>query len=335
MYTYRRKMVFQLLFVICAFTPVVAEAPAITLSELRQIVTDSRESVTMAHLVYIEESNSNEPPPFNEGSISYKIYQAQTSGRRKKVDMLLDRVGDRVKMSLTELRDIDKLLKEHHLPPEQKINFPKSRTFLMQGDYDMEISDGNAPNRPMDMLITVRPCRHNMFKFTSLGIIDERLIPEDVNATLTEIDSDGKSLLRIELTTKGQNALKRTIDCDPSLGYRFYHIQWHSDGQLVWETIADNYKDVNDVNNTIVVPYPFLYIDRIFDRDGKIRRETKYVMEKVRLGVDLSPDDFKIFVPAGTQFIDDISKAIHTIEQSGYMGIDDALSIGRKWLLKR
>ena len=334
MYTLERKMVSLLLLLICAVTPLGAQVPAITLSELRQIATDSRESVDTAHLVYIEEIDSNEPPPFNEGSISYKIYQAQTDGRRRKVDLLLDRAGDRVKMSLTELRDVDKLLKKYHLPPEQKINLPKSRTFLMQGDYDMEISDGNAPNRPMDLGLYVRPGRTAMFRFTSLGIIDEKLLSEDLGPALSEVDSDGKSLLRIELITKGQKMLKRTIECDPSLGYRFRRIQWHSEGQLIKETIADDYRYVNNVNNTIVVPYPFLYINRSFDKDGKIIKETKYVMEKIELGVDLSPDDFKVFVPAGTQFIDDISKVIHTIERSGYMGIDDALSIGEKWLLK-
>jgi len=334
MYTLERKIAFQLLFLICAVTTVGAEVPAITLPELRQIVTDSRESITTAHLVYIEESDDNKPPPFNKDTIYYKIHQAQTSGCRRKVDMLLDRVGDRVKMSLTELRDVDNLLKEHNLPPEQKINFPKSRTFLMQGDYDMEISDGNAPNRPMDLGLYVRPGRTAVFRFTSFGIIDEKLLSEDLGPTLSEINSDGKSSLRIELTTKGQKTLKRTIDCVPSLGYRFRRIQCHSDGHLVWEKIADNYRFVNDVNNTIVVPYPFLYIERNFDKDGKIRRETKYVMEKVELGVDLSPDDFKIFVPAGTQFVDDINKAIHTIEESGYIGIDDALNIGESLLIK-
>ena len=332
----KRKAISQSLLLIFAVASVGAETSAITLSELRQIATESRESVTIAHLVYVEESISNEPPPFNEGSISYKIYQAQTDGRRRKVDLLLDRAGDRVKMSITELRDIDKLLKEHHLPPEQKINFPKLRYFLMQGDYDMEISDGNASSGSLCLGLVIRPGRHDMFKFTSLGVIDEKLIPEDANSTLTEIESGGKALLHIELTTKGQNPLKRTIDYDPSQGYRFRRIQWYSaDGRLAMETIADDYRDVSDVNNAIVVPYPFLYIERSFDKDGGIIRERKYMMEKIELGVDLSPEDFKVFVPAGTDFMDDvISMRLHTIEQSGYMGIDDALSIGEKWLLK-
>ena len=152
---------------------------------------------------------------------------------------------------------------------------------------------------------------------------------------MTEINLDGKTLLRIVLTTKGQNTLKRSIDCVPSLGYRFRRIQCHSDGHLVWEKIADNYRFVNDISSMFEVPYPFLYINRSFDKDGKIRRETKYVMEKVELGVDLSPEDFKIFVPAGTRFVDDVSKVIHTIENSGYIGIDDALNIGKSLRIKQ
>lgn len=332
MYTPGRKLVFQLLLIICAVTLLGAQESSITLSELRQIATESRKSVTFAHMVYVEESISNEPPPFDKDTTNYKIYQIQTNVRRK-VDLLLDRAGDRVKMTITDLRDIDKLLKEWQLPPKQKINVPKLRYFLMQGDYDMEISDGNASNGPLDLGLVKRLGRHDMFKLMSLGVIDEKIIPEDANSTLTKIESGGKALLRIQHTGTGQNAIKRTIDCDPSLGYRFRRIQWHSEGQLIKEIIADDYRDVNDGNG--VVPYPFLYIDRSFDKDGRISRETKYVMEMVELGVDLSPDDFKIFVPAGTDFMDDvISMRLHKIEQSGYMGIDDALSIGEKWLLK-
>jgi hypothetical protein len=205
----------------------------------------------------------------------------------------------------------------------------------MQGDYDMEISDGNASNGPSQLGLVKRPGRHDKFKFMCLGAIDEKIIPEDANAILTEIESDGKVMLRIQYTRTGQNEIKKTIDCDPSQGHRFRRIQWHSNGRLVMETIADDYRDVNNVNNSIVVPYPFLYIERSFDENGGIIRERKYMMEKVELGADLSPEDFKVFVPAGTEFMDDvISMRLHTIERSGYMGIDDALSMGEKWLLK-
>ena len=78
-----------------------------------------------------------------------------------------------------------------------------------------------------------------------------------------------------------------------------------------------------------------MYIDRSFDKDGRISRETKYVMEKVQMGVDLSADDFKIFVPVGTNLLDSVvSMTTHKIERSGYIGINEALSIGTKGQLK-
>jgi len=339
MYTLERKIVFQLLFVICSATLARAQGPAITLSELRQIVTDSREpttSVNTAHLVYIEEFNDNNPTTGDKDSVKYKVKEVHKN-KRFKVDGILDYRTKSLKSSLTDLRDVDALLKEHNIPPVQKSVVSYSRKLVIQEPYEMELLGIDVSDAPPDLILSKSsgPGRYYMFGLISLGIINEKLLSEDLEPILSEINSDGKSLLRIELTTKGQKTLKRTIDCDPSLGYRFRRIQCHSDGQLIKETIADDYRYVNDVNNTIVVPYPFLHIDRSFDKDGKISRETKYVMEKVELGVDLSPDDFKIFVPAGTRLFDSVaSKIIHTIEKSSYIGIDDALNIGRKRLLE-
>jgi hypothetical protein len=339
MYTLQRKLVFQLLFVICSATLAGAQVPAITLSELRQIVTYSRESVTSvttAHLVYIEDFNDNKPTAGEKDSLEYKVNELHKH-RRFKVDGILNCKTKSLKGSLTDLRDVDALLKEHNIPAVQKSVVSSSRIIVIQRPYEMELLGIDVSDAPPDLILSRCPGpKYYMFGLTSLGIINEKLLSEDLSPTLSETNSDGKSLLRIELITKGQKSLKRTIDCDPSLGYRFRRIQCHSEGQLVWETIADDYRYVNDVNNTIVVPYPFLYINRSFDKDGKIRRETKYVMEKVQLGVDLSPYDFKILVPAGTQFIDTVvSMTTHTIDQSGYLGIDDALSIGSDLQLKR
>ncbi len=328
MYTPGRKMVFQLLFVICSATLARAEGPTITLPELRQIVTDSRESLTTAHLVYIEEFNDNRPSTGDKDSLEYKVKETHKH-KRFKADKIFDCRTKSLKSSLTDMRDVDALLKQHNIPPVQKSVVSYSRKLVVQRPYEMELLGIDVSDAPPDLILSKCPGRYHMFRLTSLGIINEKFLSEDLGPRLSEIHSDGRSLLQIELTTKGQNTLKRTIDCDPSLGYRFRRIQWHSDGQLIKETIADDYRYVNDVNG--VVPYPFLYIDRSFDKDGKIRRETKYVMEKVELGVDLSPDDFKIFVPAGTHFIDAVvSMTTHTIEQGGYIGIDDALSIGTK-----
>jgi len=339
MYTLERKIVFQLLFLICSATLAGAQGPAITLSELRQIVTDSRESitsVTTAHLVYIEDFNDNRPTTGEKDSLEYKVNELHKH-KRFKVDGILNCGTKSLKSSLMDLRDVDALLKEHNIPAVQKSVVSSSRIIVIQRPYEMELLGIDVSDAPPDLILSKCPGqKYYMFGLISLGIINEKLLSEDFGPTFSKVNSDGQSLLRIELIREGQNSLKRTIDCEPSLGYRFRRIQLHSDGQLIKETIADDYRYVNDVNNTIVVPFPFRYINRSFDKDGKIRRETKYVMEKVQLGVDLSPDDFKILVPAGTNFIDVvISMTTHTIERSGYMGIDDALSIGRERLLKR
>jgi hypothetical protein len=341
MYTLERKIVFQLLFLICSATLSEAKGPAITLSELREIVTDNRESitsVTTSHLVYIEEFNDSRPSTGEKESLEYKVKEMHKH-KRFKVDGILNYGTKSLKSSLMDLRDVDALLKEHNIPAEQKSVVSSSRIILIQRPYEMELLGIDVSDTPPDLILSKCPGpKYYMFGLISLGIINEKLLSEDFDPILSEVNSCEQSLLRIELTVEGQNSTKSAIkiDCDPSLGYRFRRIQCFSDGQLIKETIADDYRDVNDVNNMIVIPYPFRYINRSFDKDGKICIETKYVMEKVRLGVDLSPDDFKIFVPADTHFIDTVvSKTTHTIDQSSLIGIDDALSIVRELLLKR
>lgn len=324
MYRRGQKLVFQLLFLICSATLAGAQQPGVTLSELRQIVADSRESVTTAHLVYTEEFNDNRPTAGEKDSLEYKVNEMHKH-RRVKVTGLLDCATKSLKSSTTDLRDIDALLKEHDIPVVQKSVVSYSRTLVIQRPYEMELLGIDASDEPPDLILSERPGPYYMFGLTSLGVINEKLLSEDFEPTLSEANLDGRSLLRIELNGKGENPLRGTIECDVSLGCRFRRIQWQAaDGRLVQEKIADDYRDVNGMQ------YPFLYISRSFDKDGKISSERKYVMEKVQLGVDLSADDFKIFIPAGTQLIDAVSSmTTHKIEQSGYMGIDDAMTLGR------
>jgi hypothetical protein len=329
MYTLERNLVFHLLVLICSATLARAQGPAITLPELRQIVTNSQESVNTAHLVYIEEFNDNRSSTGDKDSVKYKVKELNKHTRFK-VDGILDFRTKSLKRSTTDLRDVDALLEERNISPVQKSVVSWSRALVIQQPYEMELLGIDVSDAPPDLILSKCPGRYHIFSLMSLGII-KRVLSEDRNPILTEIESGGRSLLNIQLTIERPNdsPIVEKIKCDPALGYRFRHIEQRVDGQLINETIADDYRDVNGV------PYPFLYIDRSFDKDGRIRRETKYVMQKVELGVNLSPGDFKIFVPAGTRLFDAVvSMTTHTIEQSGYMGIDDALSIGKKLPLK-
>jgi len=274
MYILERKIVSQLLLLICAFTAVAAEGSAITLPELRQIATDSRESVTTAHLVYIDELNDNRPIDGNENSIEYKLEKI-SNHRLMEVDAILDCKAQKAKSSLTELRDVDALLEEYNLPARQKMNVSWTKTVIHQDIYEMEFADSSILNEGHAMMLLSESLGspNSLFKMRSLGVISDKLLSEDYEPTLSDINSNGQSLLRVELTRERQNATKTTIkiDCDPLLQYRFRRIEWRSDGHLNREIIADDYREVSDVNG--VVPYPFLYIERSFYKDGQIRRD--------------------------------------------------------------
>ena len=325
------KSISQLLSLLCAATLMGAQPKVITLPELRQIITESQESAATSHLVYIEEINDNRLIAANGNTYRYKEEIDKIRKHRcTKIDAIVDCKAKSVKSVLTDLRDVDALLKENHLPPEQKINVSESRIVLHQDTYEMQFTGADVSNGPPELDIFERPDLANyMFRMSSLGVINKKLLSEDRIPTLTQIDLGGRHLLCIQLTIKGQESLSATvkIECDPSLGYRFRRIQRYSEGRLIAETTADDYRDVNGV------PYPFLYVERSFDKDGKICRETKYVFEDVKLGVDLSANDFKIFVPAGTDITDAVvAMTAYKVEQSAYMGIDDVLGMGIKRL---
>ncbi len=326
-----RKIVYLLLLLICVVAKVKAGESAITLPELRQIATESRESITTGHFVFIEEFNDNRPIDNDVNSIEYKLKKFHNH-RRLKANVILNNKTKSLKSLLTDSRDMDVLLKEYNLSPKYKETISQwTRSLLIQPSYEMELPGTNVKDIPLDLILSKRTQEeHYRFSLIHLGIINEKLLTEDYGPILSEINSGSKSLLRIELNQSGQNLIKTTIDCDPSLEYRFCRMQRHRDGQLINETIAEDYRDVKDANG--VVPYPFLYIERSFGEDGRISVETKYMMEKIELGVDVSPDDFKIFVPAGTHMLDSVvTMTVHTIEKDGYMGIDDALAIVTSW----
>jgi len=244
--------------------------------------------------------------------------------KRIKVDALLDSKNKDAKISFTDLRDIEALLEKNHLPPEQQMNISWSKTVLTKNTYEMQLSGTNSlKDIPPQLALFEAPNPPNdEFGLISLGMIDKKLLSENRKPVLSNIDSNGNSLLLIEVTSNGQNAPKGTIECDPSLGYRFRRIEWRSNGKLIRETIADDYRDIKGT------PYPFIYIDRTFDKDEKILVETKYTFDKVELGVDLSPSDFKILVPDKTIFTDAfLSMSRQEIEKGDYMGIADVLNI--------
>ena len=330
MYTLGKKIVFQISISLCIVLFIAAQACAITASELEQIIKDTQESVTTAHLVYVMDWNDNYPVAGSDDDIMVLLRKA-SKHRLNREDRIIDLENKRIKGSITDLRDLDTLLKKYNLPDEQKTNVSLSRDAVIQETYEMILSDGFVEGGPAQLALTERPGRPPRFKseMLSFGLIDDELLSQQNNPTFTEINSDGKKLLRIQLTQKREDANLPTInvkiDCDPALSYRFYRIEKSINGNIGVETIADDYRIVNGV------PYPFLYINRHFDENGKILREIKYVIKDAEFGLDLSAKDFKLLIPEGTVVTDTIlSMRTFEIEKADYMGIDDVLSIAMK-----
>ena len=77
------------------------------------------------------------------------------------------------------------------------------------------------------------------------------------------------------------------------------------------------------------IPYPFSYVSRRFV-NGELDREENYIFQQVQFNVALSELDFKILIPPKTALVDSaISNKMTVIGLERFMGIEDALTIGR------
>lgn len=330
MYTLGKKIVFQILTLTYILLLIAAQASAITASELQQIIKDTQESVTTAHLVYIMDWNDAYPVAGSNDDIMVLLRKANKH-KLNREDKIIDLKNKRIKNCITDLRDLDALLKQYNLPDEQKTNVSLSRACVIQETYEMILDDDFTEGEPAQLAITERPGKppHFMSEMLSFGVINDKLLSEQNNPTFTEINSVGKKLLRIQLTQKREDVnlpdIDVKIDCDPALSYRLYRIEKSINGNIGVETIANDYRVVDGVT------YPFLYINRNFDLNGNILREIKYTIEKAEFGLDLSAKDLKLLIPQGTLVTDTIlSMTTFEIEKTAYMGIDDVLSIAMK-----
>lgn len=304
------------------------QVSAITISELRQIISESQiDAATTAHIVYTEEYNNNDNRSFGiePNDVRYKP-RIINKHRQIKVDAIMDYATERVKSTMTDLRDIDKLLKDNDMPPEQKVNVSTTKTLLYHGNHVGSLLPGEnfIHSKQSHFMLSEAPgpARY-MFENLSSGVIFNNELSNDWNPTITEVNRANQSLLCINLRSNKDNTLNGKIECDPSLGYRFRRIQWYKGDRLVKEIIADDYKDINGV------PYPFLYISRSFDENGGIIRERKQVFQEVELGIDLSEEDFTVLMPKGTIISDLIlSHKVTEVEQDSRMGIADILGMG-------
>lgn len=316
-----------LFLILCMLIVPTIDCRAITLEQLRNTITETKDSMTSARLRYIKEYSNNEAVEGQGGSAEQKIAELNRH-RLVEVNAAVDIRTGQAKISKTDLRDVDAMLTENELPPERKLSLCLTGTSVSRGAYELWFVDTNVMNGPALIdFHKLPPHAESPFDFLCLGIVDKSLLSDENNPRLSQVTQDGRSILRVELSCERPGGMVHaTINCDPTLRYRFRRIQWVYNGNVYSEIIADDYRTVNDIQ------YPFTYIERTFDKsDGKLVYERKITIEQAQFGIPLTSKDFKVFVPSGTTFTDAaISMRVSKIGLGRLFGIDDALAMGRE-----
>jgi len=134
-------------YVLCLIFVSAAQALGITIGELRQIVNADTQSVRTAHLVYTERHSESAPQSGDPNTLEYALRQIN-SQTDTMWDVILDYDSEATKSVLTDLRDVDALLKKNKLDPKQKINISRTKTLVTKGDCEMELVGQKISLRP-------------------------------------------------------------------------------------------------------------------------------------------------------------------------------------------
>jgi len=307
------------------------QVSAVTVSELQGLIAEERGQVPeTGRFVYVEESVDNSAIEGDPNSIVYLLSKIRSHCWTQN-DILLDIKRNRARISKKDISDKSEFEEEYRKLAEQGYGLSGDGTIIYQGDYTLIVTQSETGSTP-DLSINMRPAGaglpNHKGKLYSGLLIAESVLANAIEADISAVEADGKSLLRVKIHTEKEGKLLniQVIDLDPLLGFRFRHYELKGpNGQLAREIIADDYRDVNGI------PYPFLYIRRQFDENGKVVKEKKYTFETVELGVDVSEDDFKVAVPAGTN-VTDVAMTMRsfTINKGGTMSIGDVLELANQ-----
>ena len=295
----------------------------ITLSELRKVVADSNDASRTARLLYIEENTSNDPVKQKEDSIEYKVKDLNRH-TIVEVNAVFDRPTARVIALTSDLRDLDAFLKANNLPREQRVNLSRRQVVVCRGGYQLALCGQDAAESGGTLLFSKHPdnTKWQFWSVPELGSLDDRVISDEHNPRLSEVTIEGRQMLRVYVRTGN---LDGTFECDPTIGYRYRRIEWRYEGQIFIECVADDYRDVNGVY------YPFHFVDRRFYPGGGVQSEKTYTIEEAAFGIKVIDDDFRIFVPGGTTFLETVmNNREQRLGMDRYIGIDDAIALARQ-----
>ncbi len=312
---------------------VFAESEGVNPERLRDLVSGSRPTVMKARLVFVEKTNhAAVEEPGEDGSLGEWLSYLRKQLRHDRWEVVFDTENKRIKITIEDLREsyperekIPEPLGLSRQPYRKQINLFEDKSALAFTSADEPGENGYLSTHK----VMSQDLEFYHEWMLSRGIIPEKLLAEERNPEISEVpDENGRTLLEIKGTrVKDDGTTYETvIQADPELDYRFRSIRAYANGELTKESIADDYR--TDANG---ICFPYSYVSRYFDEEGDVVREKSFIFEEVEFGPALSDNDFKIDVPAGTEFREALiasgSKTI-TIEEDEKIGIKEALELG-------
>jgi hypothetical protein len=286
----------------CILTAFCSGIPTMTLPEFRQIISEGQQPCSTGRFIYSEVTMEASSHMIDDGNTPAGRINEMNRHKWMRVEATVDWNGQRAKTKEEDLRDIGRMMQEKGLTARDRANLDQGREVVTSGAHVMFFYDGNrldtgpeldlvqAPGPVVDKLDLVR-----------LGCIAPEALSGQWDTTFSAMQVDGQQRLvvRREASVEGSSA-SCVLECDPALGYRYRSARVYSNGRLVKEELADDFRDVGGT------PYPHKYRTRFFDETGTLSREVELTFEKVELNLPVTDDDFTISAPAGTRVVDTI-----------------------------
>ncbi|MBC8481738.1 MAG: hypothetical protein H8D47_03640, partial [Planctomycetes bacterium] len=178
------------------------DAWSVTIGELKQLSVENSDVLNTARLSYVKERtdkrglNAKPDDP-------YYLFQKIGQHTKVKVDAVVDGQGQRVKKITTDLRDVEKLLKDNDLPMEQKMNVSLSKSMVYENNYEMEFTQASVLGYDsVGLFAAPGPPRHST-RVLDFGTVEPRWLEEEYGAELREIERDGKQVTQIRFVKEG------------------------------------------------------------------------------------------------------------------------------------
>lgn len=198
------------------------------------------------------------------------------------------------KIQVTDRRDVEGLLRQAQIDSIYVMTLSKDLQSVSQNNNIIALKE--TPEASLLCLHQVPRQASHYFRMLEYGLLDKSLLSDNHSPELEEVVSNGKTLLEIRLTTAGGRA-SRVIQCDPALGYRIKSDRYYAGGVLLFETVFADYEIIDGM------AFPLSYSKKNYD-NGDLVSHTHLAFEAVEFNLDLSEDDFKLTIPAGTYFDD-------------------------------